>query len=130
MALEWYQRVLSGEEKQLGVGHPDTLITLDNMALVFGNQGKYDMALEWHQRALAGREKHMGVDHPDTLSTVQHMAYVFATQGKYDMALDWYHRVLAGREKRTVPDLSTSSLKDLPREFPRTSLTLKARIGT
>src|SRR5258705_9998923 len=64
-ALKYYEQALVGHEKSLGVGHPDTLTTVNNMASVFRNQGQYDRALKYYERALAGREKSLGVGHPD-----------------------------------------------------------------
>ena len=72
-ALEWYQRALDGKEETFGKGHPSTLGTVNNMALVFGHQGEYEKALEWHQRALDGREKTLGKDHPSTLKTARRL---------------------------------------------------------
>ena len=46
---------LDGYEKMLGVEQPDTLTSVDNLALVLQDQGKYEAAEELHQRALAGR---------------------------------------------------------------------------
>jgi len=39
-ALEWYRRALAGREKALGADHPDTLVTVNQMALVFYNKGQ------------------------------------------------------------------------------------------
>ncbi|KAF8418736.1 TPR repeat protein [Tirmania nivea] len=91
--------VLDRREKELGVGHLDTLGTVHKIASVFLKQGQYDKALEWYGRVLAGREKALGVDHPSTLTIVHSMASVFSKQGQYDKALEWYGRVLAGKEK-------------------------------
>ncbi len=89
---------MAGKEKALGKDHPSTLDTVNNMALVFDKQGRYDDALEWYERALAGYEKALGKDHPSTHRTVHNMASVFDKQGRYDDALEWYDRALAGLE--------------------------------
>jgi tetratricopeptide (TPR) repeat protein len=59
--------------------HPDTLTTVNNMALVYESQGDYSKALEWYDRALAGKERSLGRDHPSTLTTVNNMASVYGT---------------------------------------------------
>ena len=82
-ALKFYGRALAGEEKSLGVDHPNTLAIVYNMALVFDNQGQYDKALKNYERALAGCEKSLGVDHPDTLTTAHNITSVFRNQGQY-----------------------------------------------
>jgi len=78
------------------VNHPDTLHIVDNIALVFDNQGQYEKALEFYERALAGRQKALGVDHPDTLTTVNNMASIFGNQGQYEKALKLYQQALTG----------------------------------
>ena len=98
-AIHEYQLALDGQEKILGKGHPDTLGTVQNIAIVFWNKGEYDKALKWYQRALDGKEKVLGKDHIDTLLTVQNMAIVFWNKGEYDKALEWYQRALDGNEK-------------------------------
>ena len=88
--------------------HPETLYTVNGMAVIFANQGKHDKALEWYGRALAGREKLLGVGHPDTLWTVYGMALVFGRQGQHDKALEWYSRALTGTEKAFIWGISIS----------------------
>jgi Tfp pilus assembly protein PilF len=43
-----------------------TLTSVNDLALVFGYQGKYEAADEMYRRALEGREKVLGVEHPHT----------------------------------------------------------------
>ena len=80
-SLKYYERALAGGENSLGVDHPDTLATVNNIASVFDNQGQYDKSLKYYERSLAGGEKSLGVDHPDTLTTVHGMASVLNKQG-------------------------------------------------
>ena len=53
-ALNYCERVWAGREKSLGVGHPDTLTTVNNMAFLFNSQGQYDKALKYYERAFLG----------------------------------------------------------------------------
>src|SRR5437667_9359320 len=64
---------LKAREEQLGPGHPDTLRTVENLAIVYTNQGRYKKAEQLHERALKGREEQLGPEHPDTLRTVQNL---------------------------------------------------------
>jgi tetratricopeptide (TPR) repeat protein len=85
--------------KLLRRDHPDTLVTINNIALLYNSQGEYRKALEWYGRALAGFERSLRRDHPDILSTVNNIALVYDNQGDYSKAVDWYDRALAWREK-------------------------------
>ncbi|KAF8473485.1 hypothetical protein BDZ91DRAFT_714700 [Kalaharituber pfeilii] len=92
-------KVILATREKLGADHPSTVDTINNIAVVYKQQGKYSQALELYQRTLAGREKSLGVDHPSTLDTVHGMAIVYEEQGKYSQALELYQRALAGYEK-------------------------------
>ena len=56
-AINEYQLALCGLESPLGKGDPETLKTLNCMALAFRHKGDYGKALDWCQWALDGREK-------------------------------------------------------------------------
>jgi len=68
-------------ETLAGKDHPSTLGTVNNMALVFDNQGEYEKALEWYQRALDGYAKTLGKDHHFTLTTVNKWPWCPITKG-------------------------------------------------
>lgn len=58
---------LAIREKTLGPEHPDTALTLNNLAMLYSNQGKYEEAVPLYQRALAISEKALGPEHPNTI---------------------------------------------------------------
>jgi hypothetical protein len=70
------QRALEGRERVLGKEHPDTMTSMNNLAVVLQGQGKYEQAEERNQRALEGREKALGKEHPDTLTSIYCLAYL------------------------------------------------------
>ena len=41
-AEELYKRALTGNEEKLGPKHPDTLRTVQNLAIVYADKGRYD----------------------------------------------------------------------------------------
>jgi tetratricopeptide (TPR) repeat protein len=67
--LPLYQRALTIYEKALGPEHPETARTLENLAIFYNRQGKYEEALPLYQRSLVIREKVFGLDHPFTKRT-------------------------------------------------------------
>ena len=69
-----YERALAGQERTLGADHPDTLNTVNGLAVLLAKQGKLDEAKAMYERALAGRERTLGADHPHTLGTVNNLA--------------------------------------------------------
>lgn len=63
-----HRQALIGYEKALGVDHPATFTSVNNLGRVLDSPGKYEEAkVMIHRRALAGKEKGLGIDHPDTL---------------------------------------------------------------
>jgi tetratricopeptide (TPR) repeat protein len=70
----------------LGKEHPDTLTSMNNLASVLSNQGKYEQAEEMHRQALRLRETVLGKEHPSTLTSMNNLASVLSDQGKYEQA--------------------------------------------
>ena len=52
-----HQQTLQLREKVLGQEHPDTLGSMNNLAIVLDSQGKYEEAKKMHQQTLQLREK-------------------------------------------------------------------------
>lgn len=69
--------LLIAGEKALGPDHISTLITVNNLGLLYRNQGKLQQAKMMYQRALAGREKALGPDHISTLATVNNLGALY-----------------------------------------------------
>ncbi len=65
--VSYLMRALAIREKALGPDHPDTAQSLNNLAILYKNQGQYEQAEPLYQRALAIREKTLGPDHPETV---------------------------------------------------------------
>jgi hypothetical protein len=61
-------------EKVLGEEHPATLMSMDNLAIVLEEQGKYDEAHTLYQRAISGRRKVLGSDHPYTIKSLKRLS--------------------------------------------------------
>ena len=60
-----FERALAIREKALGPEHPDTALSLNNLAVLLYSQGDTATARPYYARALAIREKALGPDHPD-----------------------------------------------------------------
>ena len=102
-AEQLYRRALEGWEERLGPKHPDTLATVDGLAIVYRHQGRYEEAEQLYRRALEGREERLGPKHPDTLATVDGLAVVYRHQGRYEEAEQLYRRALEGMEEKLGP---------------------------
>jgi tetratricopeptide (TPR) repeat protein len=70
----------------LGASHPDTLQSMNNLANLYENQGKYDEAEPLYVECLALCKAILGASHPDTLQSMNNLAGLYQNQGKYDQA--------------------------------------------
>ena len=77
-----------------GKEHPHTLTSMNNLALVLGNRGKYEQAEEMHRQVLGLKETVLGKEHPDTLASMNNLAWVLRNQGKYEQAEETHRQVL------------------------------------
>ena len=66
-----YQRALNGKEKAWGLERTSTLDTVNNLGILYENQGKIAEAEKMYQRALDGKEKAWGARCTSTLSTAR-----------------------------------------------------------
>ncbi len=106
-----FKRALAIREQQLGIDHPDTAASLNNLALLYRAQGKYAEAEPLFKRALAIREQQLGIDHPDTAASLNNLALLYQAQGKYAEAEPLFKRALAIYEQQLGidhPDTATS----------------------
>ena len=86
-------------KRELGDDHPDTLNSLNNLALLFYNKGEYDRALPLYEECLAKKKRVLGDDDPTTLAALHDLAYLFGINGEYDRALPLYEECLAKRKR-------------------------------
>jgi len=112
------KRSLAGRERVLGPEHPETLISVNNLAGLFRAQGRYDEAEPLYKRALAAKERVLGPEHFDTLVSVHSLATLFKLQGRYSEAELLYKRAVEGSERAIGPEhphtlISVNALADL-----------------
>lgn len=80
-AEQIYMRALAGYEKALGPDHTSTLITVNNLGLLYVDQRKLDKAGAMYMRALGGWKKALGYNHPSTVRTRRNLRNLWNLQG-------------------------------------------------
>jgi tetratricopeptide (TPR) repeat protein len=70
----------------LGEENPSTLTSMNNLAMVLSDQGKYEQAEEMQRQALGLQETVLGKEHPGTLRSMNNLATILRDQGKYEQA--------------------------------------------
>ena len=110
----FYEVLTKLMEDRLGPDHPSTATSLNYLAFLYSEQGRYEEAGPLHERALEIREKVLGSDHPSTATGLNNLALFYVRQGRYEEARPLHQRALRIQEK------------DLGRDHPDTIRTRKA----
>jgi tetratricopeptide (TPR) repeat protein len=106
------QQALRLKEKVLGKEHPDTLGSMNNLALSLRRQGKFAEAETIDRQTLQLKEEVLGKEHPSTLRTVNNLALSLYRQGKLAMAETISRQALQFQEKvlgKEHPDTLTNT---------------------
>jgi tetratricopeptide (TPR) repeat protein len=98
-AAQLYCDALAIREKALGPEHPDTAVSLNNLAVLLNDQGDLVGARSLHERALAINEKARGQTHKDTNRTRSHLARLLLMSGQPTEALALGETALAAHDK-------------------------------
>jgi tetratricopeptide (TPR) repeat protein len=79
---------------------PDVATSLNRLAKLYYDQGRYSDAEPLFVRALAIREQHLGANHPDTAISMNNLAQLYKSSGRYSDAEPLFVRALAIREQQ------------------------------
>jgi len=99
-------------EKLLGEKHPDTLVSISNLATLYQHQGRYGEAEPLHLRAFYVGKQVLEEEHPSILISANNLATLYYLQGRYEEAESFYSRILLIREQ-TLGDKHPDTLKSL-----------------
>jgi tetratricopeptide (TPR) repeat protein/DNA-binding XRE family transcriptional regulator len=91
------QRALTSRDELLGE-HPDTVATLEYLALLFERLGRYEQSEALLQRALTIQEQIRGPSHPNTAITLTNLALIFLLRSKYEQSEALLQRALTIQE--------------------------------
>ena len=112
-ARERGEQVLVAQRHLLGKAHPDTLWSMNDLAVTLGAQGDRAGARELQEQALAAQRGLLGKDHPGTLTTMNNLAETLRAQGDVagarglqEQVLAAYRRVLGEEHPVTLMTMS------------------------
>jgi hypothetical protein len=69
------------QRRVLGPEHPNTLVTISNLALSLGGRSKHTEAGQLQRELLDVQRRVLGPEHPDTLTTMGNLASSLSGQG-------------------------------------------------
>jgi serine/threonine protein kinase/tetratricopeptide (TPR) repeat protein len=112
------ERALELRQPLLGPEHPDTLTSMQNLAIAYHGQGKYVAAAALSAQTLEIRKRVLGAEHADTLISMNRLANTYHRQGKtaeaaalHVQTLEIRKRVLGAEHHDTLT--STSNLANV-----------------
>ena len=89
---------------QLGPDHPDTLESVNNLALGYQAAGKLALALPLFEETLKRAKAKLGPDHKETASSMNNLAVAYHDAGKLALALPLLEETLEWRKAHLGPD--------------------------
>src|SRR3984893_1395592 len=110
-AIPLAQRLRADIEKTYGPDHRDVAAALNNLAMLYGSQGRDAEAEPLYKRSIAILERLHGLDSSEVAPQLNNLAALYQRQERYADAEPLFERSLAIREKalpRDHPDLGQS----------------------
>ncbi len=95
-----YRGALAVREQRLGVNHPDTAASMNNLSQLLGDQGKYAEAETMCRCALKIVEQQLGIDHETVGVCLNTLAIILYEQKKFEEAEPLLRRSLKIREEQ------------------------------
>ncbi len=99
-AESYCREAMEKKRRVLGEEHPDTLLSINNVALPLVSQGKLAEAEGYYRETLEKRRRVLGEEHPNTLDSISDMGFLLYSQGKSAEAEPYWRDVL--EKKRHV----------------------------
>ena len=104
-------QVMDMRKMLLGAEHPDTLISMANLATIYRYRGRWDEAEKLDVQVMDMTKKLLGAEHPQTLTSMANLASTYWNQGRQIEAEQLDVRVMDMRKKllgAEHPDTLTS----------------------
>jgi tetratricopeptide (TPR) repeat protein len=103
-AEEAFRKVLAIREATLGLDHPETLTSRNNLALAYWAAGRTAEAITIHEATVRQCESKLGPSHPDTLTSRNNLASAYQAVNRWGDSESVYRETLARRRVREKLD--------------------------
>lgn len=102
--LGFLQRILAAQETIIGIEHPDTLCSMNNLAFLMSNMGHSDAAEAIYRRALEASERAFGAEHQLTIRIVENLATLLFEKLEFKKAEPFMRRAMDASLRTPGPD--------------------------
>jgi tetratricopeptide (TPR) repeat protein len=103
-AEEAFRKVLAIREATLGLDHPETLTSRNNLALAYWAAGRTAEAITIHEATVRQCESKLGLDHPYTLQSRNVLGLAYRSAERVSEAIPIFEATLKLRESKLGPD--------------------------
>jgi serine/threonine protein kinase len=104
LAIHQYQQALATLRQVLGPDHPDTLGSMNNLALAYLETGRLGEAIRLLEDALKSCQAKLDRDNPLTMVTMGNLAHAYGDAGRIADALPIHEETLKRLEAQLGPD--------------------------
>jgi serine/threonine protein kinase len=118
-SLAAFKRALYVRRESLGEDHPDTLNSMNHLAMAYQGGGQLNASIELYVKVLAKLRTKLSDDHPTTLSAMSGLARSYQLACQIDPAIMLFESTRAGRRAklgRDHPDTLLTTV-DLARAY-------------
>jgi serine/threonine protein kinase len=104
LAVAFLQRAAALSRQHLPPDHPNTLATLNDLAVAYQAAGRFREAVRLLDQVKEASEKKLGADHPHTLITLNDLAVAYQAAGRFREAVRLLDQVREAQEKKLGAD--------------------------
>ncbi|KAJ5397813.1 hypothetical protein N7509_005926 [Penicillium cosmopolitanum] len=103
-AEQLFVQVMEARKIKLGMDYPDTLSSMNNLALSYKDQGQWEKAEQLFVQVIETRKTKLGADHYNTLTSMNNLALTLWNQGRWDKAEQLILQVMETRKTKLGAD--------------------------
>jgi hypothetical protein len=81
------EKMVQARSKKLGRDHPNTIESLDSLALAYWNEARWQEVELLYSELVERKSKVLGAEHADTLSAMACLAATYCNQARWDEAV-------------------------------------------
>ncbi|MBL0926830.1 MAG: tetratricopeptide repeat protein [Phycisphaerales bacterium] len=98
------ERMLEDRARVLGEDHPDTLASMNNLAIVYNKLRRFDKCDELNRRGLETSIRVLGPEHPDTIVSIANYGKFLRDQKRFEESAEYLERAVRLSRKVLPPD--------------------------
>jgi tetratricopeptide (TPR) repeat protein len=103
-AIALHTKARQTYETRLGLDHPDTLTSMNDLASAYLANGQLNKAVQLIEQTLQKRQTILGPNHADTLATMNNLATTYKELGQLDKSLSLHKQALEKSMAHLGPD--------------------------